>query len=411
MKKLLLMLLLMPTIVAAQRNEVFSSHIRSLWVVAGDRWQELPVIRLNGDEPITVSFDDMTHEYRRYTYRVEHCEADWTTSEDLLTSDFVEGFAEGNTIDDVEESLNTTHLYTHYKVRLPNRQCRLRMSGNYRLTVIDEDNGEEPVLQVCFMVLEPLMGVSMEVTANTDQDLHNRQQQVSMKVNYGGQRVVVPEQQIKTVVMQNDRWDNARVNSKAQYLTGDGMEWQHNADFIFMAGNEYRKFEILDVTHPTMGIDVINWDGENYHAFPFECEPRRNYVYDEDANGAFYIRNSENIENDRLSEYVYVHYVLHCDTPPRGDVYLNGRWTNDRFLPEYKMEYNAENRCYEATVLQKQGYYNYQFLLMRPDGTLVTMPTEGDFYQTENRYTALVYYRGQGERTDRLVGYQSVCTR
>jgi len=178
-----------------------------------------------------------------------------------------------------------------------------------------------------------------------------------------------------------------------------------------MAGNEYRKFEILDVTHPTMGIDVINWDGENYHAFPFECEPRRNYVYDEDANGAFYIRNSENIENDRLSEYVYVHYVLHCDTPPRGDVYLNGRWTNDRFLPEYKMEYNAENRCYEATVLQKQGYYNYQFLLMRPDGTLVTMPTEGDFYQTENRYTALVYYRGQGERTDRLVGYQSVCTR
>ena len=62
---LLLTLLLMPTIVVAQRNEVFSSHIRSLWVVAGDRWQELPVIRLNGDDPITVSFDDMTHEYRR----------------------------------------------------------------------------------------------------------------------------------------------------------------------------------------------------------------------------------------------------------------------------------------------------------------------------------------------------------
>ena len=45
---------------------------------------------------------------------------------------------------------------------------------------------------------------------------------------------------------------------------------------------------------------------------------------------------------------------------------------------------------------------------MNPDGTITTMPTEGDFYQTENSYQALIYYKGTGERTDRLVGYQTV---
>lgn len=54
-------------------------------------------------------------------------------------------------------------------------------------------------------------------------------------------------------------------------------------DLIFQAGNEYHKYEILDVTHPTMGIDYISWDGTNYQVFPFACEPRHNYVYDEDA--------------------------------------------------------------------------------------------------------------------------------
>jgi len=58
--------------------------------------------------------------------------------------------------------------------------------------------------------------------------------------------------------------------------------------------------------------------------------------------------------------------------------------------------------------MQKLGYYSYQYLWMLPDGTIRTMPTEGDFYQTENSYQMLVYFRGQGERTDRLVGFQEI---
>lgn len=413
MKKTILLTLLTSLITCAnaQRHEIYDPNIKSLQVVAGQNWMSLPVIKLRGNSPndiINIGFDDLTHSYHRYVYKIEHCNADWTVSDQLFTSDYIEGFADGSTIDDNEESINTNVLYTHYKLRIPNEDCQLKMSGNYKLTVYDENDNNRHVFTACFMVLEPQMGLQLSVTTNTDLDFNKAHQQVSMQLSYGNINVTGPTSQIKTAVMQNGRWYNAKLNAKPQYIMPNGLKWDHNRDLIFPAGNEYHKFEVLDVSHPTMGIDRIDWDGKNYNVYPFMCEPRLNYVYDEDANGAFYIRNSDNIENDISSEYVFVHYRLKCPQKVNGTVYLNATWTNDWFTPDYQMTYNDATQCYEATIMQKQGYYSYQIVMLDNSGTVQIMPTEGSFYQTENKYQALVYYRGQGERTDRLVAYQEV---
>ena len=413
MKKTILLTLLTSLITCAnaQRHEIYDPNIKSLQVVAGQNWMSLPVIKLRGNSPndiINIGFDDLTHSYHRYVYKIEHCNADWTVSDQLFTSDYIEGFADGSTIDDNEESINTNVLYTHYKLRIPNEDCQLKMSGNYKLTVYDGNDNNRRVFTACFMVLEPQMGLQLSVTTNTDLDFNKAHQQVSMQLSYGNINVTDPTSQIKTAVMQNGRWYNAKLNAKPQYIMPNGLKWDHNRDLIFPAGNEYHKFEVLDVSHPTMGIARIDWDGKNYNVYPFMCEPRLNYVYDEDANGAFYIRNSDNIENDISSEYVFVHYRLKCPQKVNGTVYLNATWTNDWFTPDYQMTYNDATQCYEATIMQKQGYYSYQIVMLDNSGTVQTMPTEGSFYQTENKYQALVYYRGQGERTDRLVAYQEV---
>lgn len=407
MKKIILFPILLSFFlpVIAQRHEIFSSRIATLQVIGGNRWTQLPIIQLYGNEAIHISFDDLTHQYHRYTYTLQHCEADWTTSDELFTSEYLDGFAEGNVIDDIQESINTTVLYNHYKLQIPNEQCRLKMSGNYRLTVYDENNDNEKMLEACFMVVEPRMVVKMNVSSNTDIDINHKHQQVDMQVSFQTVNVVQPLNQIKTVVMQNRRWDNARINAKPQFISAKGLQWSHCRDYIFTAGNEYRKYEILDVDHPTMGIDKIKWDGTNYQVYPFISEPRYNYIYDEDANGAFFIRNSDNEENNRLCDYVWVNYELKCPSRVKGEVYINGAWTYDRFEPPYQMNYNEEKQCYQASIFQKQGYYNYQYLLITPSGDISTMPTEGDFYQTENSYQALVYFRGQGDRSDLLVGY------
>ncbi len=391
----------------AQRNEIYSDRIATLQVVAGTDWLSPPVTYLNG-VPIRISFDDLTHDYHRYTYKVEHCEADWSVSDGLFESDYIEGFVEGNLIEDIQESLNTNMLYTHYDLSIPNERCRLKMSGNYRLTVYDDNNDNEAMFSACFMVVDPKMSVAMTVSTNTDIDVNHSHQQVAMSVNYGPVNIINPTTQIKTVVMQNGRWDNAVVNAAPQYTMRDGLRWEHCRDLIFDAGNEYHKFEVLDTDHPTLGIDRIRWDGQFFHAYVFTDVPRPNYLYDEDANGSFYIRNSDNIENDRLSDYVMVHFQLQCPRRMVGEVYLNGVWTNDQFTQQYLMEYDESAHTYDASMMLKMGYYSYQYVLLDDDGYAQVMPTEGNFFQTENKYQALVYYREPGGRTDLLVGYQQV---
>ena len=409
MKSYLLMLgLLFSCLNGHAENRTYSSQVKSLQAVVNHDWLSPCVMRLHGDDILNIDFDELSHDYHRYIYRLEHCEADWSPSEELLESDWLEGFNH-NVIEDFENSINTTVLYTHYRFSIPNAQCRPTLSGNYRLSIIDDDL-QEIVASIEFMITEQSMILSMAASSNTDQDTNLSHQQVTFGLRYGDQLITDPSSQIQTVVMQNGREDTWQWNVAPSAISHLGMEWRHRKELIFDAGNEYRKFEILDTSHPTMGIEHITWDGTAYQAFPYLSEPRPNYLYDEDANGAFYIRNSDNRDNDITSDYVWVNYWLKTPFVKDGDIVIDGHWTTDD--PEsYVMTYDPGQRLYSAKILQKQGYYSYQYLWVTPDGTSHPLPSEGNFYQTENRYQALVYFKGTGERTWRLTSYSQITLR
>lgn len=395
----------------AQNNRIYDQNIASLQVMSGSNWLLPPVIKLGSNamaNHLSVSFDDLTHSYRRLTYTIEHCEADWKTSKELFTSDYLEGFSSGATIDDYQESINTNTLYTHYSLTIPNDHCRLKMSGNYRLNIFDEDNDMSPVLSACFMVVEPIVSLTISVSADTDIDVNKSHQQVSINAVYNGLQVTDPQSQIKLTVMQNGRTDNIVYNPQPLSYTQNNIAWNHNKDLIFPAGNEYRKFELLSLDHPTMGIEHIEWDGNDYHAYLHPAVPRQNYVYDEDADGSFYIRNSDNVENEIASDYAIIHFRYNCIQQKNGRIYVNGIWTNNQLQSPYELKYDPLEHFYHTAIRLKQGYYSYQYVLLDNDGRSWPMPAEGSFYQTENTYLALLYFRGHGERSDRLVGYEMI---
>lgn len=383
---------------------VFDSNIKSLQVVAEQNWLSPPVITLGSGERIHISFDELSHDYHRYIYRIEHCEADWTVSESLFLSDYLEGLND-NVIEDYVHSINTTVNYTHYSLSLPNRQCRLKLSGNYRLKVIDEDSGEE-VLQAEFMVVEPLMSWSLEATSNTDIDVNKEHQQLRASLNYGNISVNDHERQLYTVFMQNDRAHSIRANVRPDIINNKGIAWTHSRPLIFDAGNEYHKFEILSTSHATMGIDRMEWDGNYFNAYPFTDEVSKNYLYDEDANGYFFIRNSDNTEIDYTCDYVMVHFRL--DAPYSPDtIRLSGAWCRDHSQSDYDMVYDEDEHAYFSTIMLKQGYYSYQYIQATSSGQHIH-PFEGSYYQTENTYQAYAYYKSDSDRTWRLLAYRSI---
>lgn len=392
------------------RSVVLDDNVKTLQVVVNQEWLSPPVMQLGTSDVLNIGFDELSHTYHRYIYRLEHCEADWTPSADIFENDWLEGFND-NPIETWENSLNTTVLYTHYQLQIPNERCRLKMSGNYRLHIYDEDNDNREVACAEFFVVEPLMSVRLGATTNTDIDVNMSHQQVTMTVDYGSVNVTNDDEQLWTVVMQNGREDNCRMNPRPTNRRLGGLGWEHCRELIFDAGNEYRKFEVLDVSHPTMGIDRMVWESPFYHAYPFVSEPRRNYIYDEDANGAFFIRNSDNIEIERTCDYVYVHYKLRPARQYDGaSVVVDGKWTTED-ASLYVMEYDESDHSYNAVILQKQGYYSYQYLMVDSDGKTHVVPEEGSYFETENAYQALVYYKGTTDRTWRLTGYQQVSLR
>ena len=147
MKNVLLYILVLFFVqsVRAQFMQSHSSRIRSLQMVLNDDVQAPPVAHLNSDDVLTFSFDEMSHDYHRFTYRITHCDYSWSPS-DILEIDYLDGFND-MPIEEWENSENTTVLYTNYFFTIPNENVTLKLSGNYKVEILDDEAEEEPVAE------------------------------------------------------------------------------------------------------------------------------------------------------------------------------------------------------------------------------------------------------------------------
>ncbi|MCR4921072.1 MAG: DUF5103 domain-containing protein [Bacteroidaceae bacterium] len=402
----LLLAILWPLAVCGQQQRIFDENVHTLQVMVEGDPTLPPMLDRRKGQHVELSWDEMSHNYHRYIYHIEHCDADWNVSDGVFESDYLRGLND-QLIEDYENSFNTTQLYTHYRLRLPNPQVSMLLSGNYRVRIFHEDDDvkeDTPVLEAQFCIYESVASVATQVSGNTDIDFNRSHQQVTLSVGYGNLHVVDPLRELKVVVMQNRRWESRVTGLVPNIRKTNGIEFTHDKQLIFPAGSEYHRFEILDVHRTAMGVDRMDWFEPYYHATLFPEVPHRNYEFIEDQNGVYVLRSADDEDDATTAEYVVTHFILQSPRLPGGDVYVCGEWTGEEFSPVCRMEYNEEAGEYEAAILLKQGYYGYQF--RQEDGT--TARTMGDFYETENEYQVLVYFREPGSRYDRLVGYSRV---
>ena len=391
--------------VNAQFARSFLPEVRTPQIILNEEWGGLPVMRLGGSDVLNFSFDEMSHIYHRYTYRIVHCNADWEVS-DALEIDYLDGFND-NVIDEWENSVNTNQLYTHYEFTIPNDDVSLKLSGNYRVEVFDDEGGDDvPVAMFEFSVIEPLSTIEAMVSGDTDLSFNEGQQQVSFAVRYPS-FVSSPASELKAVVYQNGRRDNTVTGLIPTYVTGDRVEFVHNEKLIFDAGNEYRRFEITDPNAPGEGVEEVVFDGTLYNAVLYMDRLRVSHSNYRDENGRFYINTFEGRGTEIETDYVYVHFAL--DTPYRagGDFYLLGDFCGNGLVSQYRLEYDEEDGYYFTSLPLKMGLYNYCYVWVPVEsGKADLAPAEGTFYNTENEYVIYVYYRGFGDRYDRLIGIQ-----
>ena len=397
-------LLFVPMMLHAQWFGSQSDMINTLRAISNGDWESPQIIGLNSDESIEFSFDEMSHQYHRFTYHITHCDARWQPS-DLIESEFMDGFND-QPIENWENSLNTTFDYTHYSLTLPNDDVTLKLSGNYRLSI--REDGKE-VAWFRFMIVEDKHNLSATVDGNTDIDTHKSHQQVNMTVSLNGLNVTNPDREIYTVVMQNRRFDNAVLNPKPTYNSGNRLTYDHCRDLIFPAGNEFRRFEIVNMYDYFKNVDRITFHDPYYHADLIEDTRHHAYSFDYDHNGRYLVRYNQASNSDTEADYLFVHFNLASEPLTGGKMYVSGHFNGGNLSSKYEMEYDSREKAYQATVLLKMGAYDYQYLWVE-DGEKAaqTKPAEGDWYETKNEYLILLYYRQRGSRYDRLISTLSI---
>ena len=390
------------------RVHIFDNNVRSLKVSLASNMYIPPLLMMSGEDPLIVNFDYLDYDVHYLRYSVTNCNADWQPSQ-LLESEYVSGFNYAD-IDDYAPSEATYVHYYNYQFMLPNDNMEFLVSGNYLLTVYEQDDPNKLLFQTRFSVCEGTVSVFPQVTSRTDIEYNNRFQQVSFDIRYKPNQIRDPYSEFICIVSQNSRDDNAVMVNRPTMVGVDHVTYEHNRNLIFAAGNEFRRFETVNAHTINMGVQTIRYYEPLYHATLRVDEPRNEvqYLYDQTQFGRFTIRNAEAFgENTLQADYIITHFTL--DTYGKlngGNVWLYGEFLNGYPASQAIMKYDAANGVYTADILLKQGAYNYMYLWV-PDGTTVgqTSRIEGDHYETVNEYLVKVYDRPMGERYDHFIGY------
>nr|WP_315131288.1 DUF5103 domain-containing protein [uncultured Flavobacterium sp.] len=400
-KKTLLLFVITSTAAQVETEVTPPYNIKTISFVQKNQ-NVVPIFVLGDD--FEVQFDDLFGNEADYYYDITHCDYNWKPSE-IPKTDYLQGF-DNQRIQDYTNSFNTLQIYSHYKLSIPNQFTQLRISGNYILKVLNED--KEVVFSRKFIVYEDLVSVPIQIKrARTVSNLdfkHNLE--FSIKTNTI--TFQNPLKNVKTVLLQNGQFHSAITGIPAQFTIGNDLVYKYDTQTQFWAGNEFLFFDTKDIRAASNNVARVNSNSAIYNSYLHTNNARGNFPYSfsQDVNGNFAVRHLNASNNEIEADYTWVYFSLSAPAfRLNKNIYITGMFNNYALTPEYQMDYNTEKGIYEKAILIKQGFTNFQYSVADNKGIIDSENAiDGNFYQTENEYTVLVYYRENNDRYERIIG-------
>ena len=366
----------------------------------------IPVFKLG--ESFELNFDDLFGNEANYYYEIIHCDYNWVPS-DIPKQEYLKGL-DNQRIIDYSNSFNCLQLYSHYQLNIPNQFTQLALSGNYIIKILNEDR--DVVFSRKFIIYEDIANVRLQVKRGRNISTIESKQNLDFSITSKSLTFQNPLQNVKVLLLQNRQFTTGIKNIAPQYTIGNELVYKYDSETQFWGGNEFRFFDNKEIRNAANNVAKISSNGAIYNSFLFTDEARANqpYSFTLDANGNFVVRNLNASNNKIEADYAWVYFSLSAPSFRLDkDIYINGMFNNYALTPENKMEYNEKKNLYEKALLIKQGFTNYQYVVADTKGKIDQENSiDGNFFQTENEYEIIVYYRENTQRYDRVIGFVAI---
>jgi hypothetical protein len=383
----------------------YVNHIRTVRFHLNGLLLGYPILELGSNNQLLLTFDDLDDQFKRYTYSVVHCDANWEPS-NLAEAEYIDGFLE-STIDNYDFSINTITPFVHYRLPIPNRDMRFTKSGNYLLKVYEDEDDRQLVITRRFMIVEPRVQVMPALVRTNKVHLMDTHHEIDFVVNHQNLPIRNPLVDVKAHVLQNGRWDNAITGLRPVFTRPGQLIFDFQNIVVFPAGKEFRPLDLRSFRYASENVANINRTPDGFDITLLKDPKRVKHAYLDirDINGQFISESRDDNDNFLMTDYARVLFSLATPTEyHNSDVYLLGAMTEWLIKPEFKMVYNNRINAYVGAPLLKQGYYNYYYVEVPHDtGIPDISDTEGSWFETENDYIILIYHKPFGQRYDQLV--------
>ena len=388
-------------------DKVYVPNIKTVLIHKTGLELNEPVILLHSQESVTLHFDDLEGYLKDYSYTLVHCTKDWEES-GLTETEFIEGFFI-NPVTNYKVSFNTYQKFIHYQLSLPNEDVKILKSGNYVLKVFLTGYPDDLILTRRFMVYENKSEIKPTVKRPSDLNERYYKQEIDFSVIPAG---IGTNNTFDIYIRQNSRWDNMKTGFQPVFYRDNELVYDLDQPDIFNGGNEFRFFDIRSVTYTTERVLKVEKTDSLFEALLAGDISRgfKKYLTYQDIDGKYLIENQMSPDDEHHSEadYLWVNFTLQSDKAiTDGTVYIFGALSDWGFSPDYRLMYDDSLKCYQKRILLKQGYYNYQYVLLKDNQPAASeTELEGDHFETENSYSIFVYFRDITNNYDRIIGYK-----
>ncbi len=399
---------------AQEPDKTYKSNIATPQLFQYGNQLQLPVYTLNSGDRFQLDFDDLEGNYKSYYYTYQLCDYNWKPV-DLSPFDYIKGFTQ-NRITTYRYSSIALTRYTHYQAILPEQNSFPIRSGNYIVKIFLDGDTAKLAFTKRLLVVENKASVAASVVQLLGTQNFTTYQKVRFTVTTSDINAFSAAQQIKVVVLQNNRWDNAQKDIVPTFVRGNVLDYSNENIAQFPGGKEWRWLDLRSFRLQSDRIDHADY-GKTYtnmYVVPDVDRSAQRYVYYPDYNSSFNIVTYESINPFWQGDYATVKFSFAApEGKPinRKNIYLAGQFTGFEASDKYKMRFNESTGLYEVSVFMKQGYYAYTYLLEDENGIDNTNLLEGNYWETENNYTILVYYKSFTDRTDQLIGISEINSR